>query len=371
MLSSPIASRMAGVSQYAREHGWHLMFQDRMGFAHPFDWTGDGVVATIRDEPRSLAFLRRLAGRHVPIVDLTFDVPAFPCARVSADHQAAGRLAAAHFADRGFRSRVFFSLDWGAVQERLWRGFTESAPAAKWCFASERPHVRWNDWDAVTRWLADKFAAAGKPLGALTYSQGEAARLLAAAQSVGISVPDEFGIVAGNDDPVLLENQPVPISAVDTDLERAAYEAAALLDRLMAGEPPPPVREMPPRGIVARRSTDATVASDPLVAAALRLLRENLSRPFGPAQLADALGVSRGTLDRRFTAELGRTASDEIRRQRLDVAKRLLRETNLPVAEIAAQSGFSSPSHLGAILRQEFGVTPNQWRKSDILNIKI
>ena len=47
LLSSPIASRTAGVSRYAREHGWHLMFQDRMGFAHPFDWMGDGVIATI------------------------------------------------------------------------------------------------------------------------------------------------------------------------------------------------------------------------------------------------------------------------------------------------------------------------------------
>ena len=82
MLSSPLASRMAGVSRFAREHGWHLMFQDRMGFAHPFDWMGDGVVATVRRERRSLTYLRHLARRGVPIVDLTCDVPRFPCARV-------------------------------------------------------------------------------------------------------------------------------------------------------------------------------------------------------------------------------------------------------------------------------------------------
>ena len=93
MISSPVASRIDGVSRFAREHGWHLMFQDRLGFAHPFDWEGDGVVATIRGDKREMAFLRHLAEQGIPIVDLTFDEPDFPCSRVSCDHVAAGRLA--------------------------------------------------------------------------------------------------------------------------------------------------------------------------------------------------------------------------------------------------------------------------------------
>ena len=371
MLSSPLASRMAGVSRFAREHGWHLMFQDRMGFAHPFDWMGDGVVATVRRERRSLTYLRHLARRGVPIVDLTCDVPRFPCARVSADHVAAGRVAAAHLAERHIRSRVFFSLDWGTVRQRLLRGFTESTPAATWCFARECPRTRWNDWDAVSRWLSAKFASVEKPFGVLAYAQVESVRLLDAAQRLGIAVPDELAIISGNDDPVLLESQPVPITAVDTDLERTAYEAASLLARLMDGEPAPPAREIPPRGIVARRSTDATMAADPLVREALRRIGEHLADAFGPAQLAATLGVSRGTLDRRFAADLGLSVSDEIRRQRLALAKRLLRETNQPIAEVAARAGFSSASHLGTILREETSLTPNQWRKSDILIDKI
>ena len=150
--------------------------------------------------------------------------------------------------------RAFFTLDWGNnVRRRIWNGFTESAPAERWVFAEERPHVRWDDWGAVGRWLAGKFEAADKPLGILAYSQGEAVRLLDAAQSLGIGVPDELGVVCGNDDPILLESQPVPVSAVDTDLERGAYEGAGLLDRLMAGEPPPAAPTvLPPRPRAAR-----------------------------------------------------------------------------------------------------------------------
>jgi LacI family transcriptional regulator len=256
MISSPVASRIDAVSRFAREHGWHLMFQDRMGLAHPFDWIGDGVIATIRGDKRELAFLHHLSSLEIPIVDLTFACPNFPCARVSCDHVADARLAAEHFLERNYRSLVFFSIDWGNVHERLWRGLSEKTAAERWVFSLDCPKVRWNDWGAVSRWLEGKFASAGKPLGALTYAQGEAVQLLTAAQRLGIRVPEDFGIVAGGEDRVLLENQPVPITAVDTDMERGAYEAAAQLQRLMDGEPASlEAIEVPPRRIIARRST--------------------------------------------------------------------------------------------------------------------
>ena len=363
MISSPVASRIDGVSRFAREHGWHLMFQDRLGFAHPFDWIGDGVVATIRGDRRELAFLRHLAGMGIPIVDLTFDRPEFPCARVSCDHVAAGRLASEHFLERNYRSLVFFSIDWGNVQERLWRGFSEKTTAGQWVFSRECPKARWNDWGAVSRWLEGKFASAAKPLGALTYSQGEAVQLLAAAQRLGIRVPEDFGIVSGGEDVALLENQPVPITAVDTDMGRGAYEASALLQRLMDGEPEPTCAvELPPKRIVARRSTDATVAADPLVRAAIELFVSGLPSGINVEKAARALGVSRNTLSRRISAELGRSASAELHRQRLMLAKRLLSDPRNKVDYVAHMAGFSSASHLGSALRADCGMSPAQWR---------
>ncbi|MBQ6246693.1 MAG: helix-turn-helix transcriptional regulator, partial [Kiritimatiellae bacterium] len=111
--------------------------------------------------------------------------------------------------------------------------------------------------------------------------------------------------------------------------------------------------------------------TDPLVREALRRIGEHLADAFGPAQLAESVGVSRGTLDRRFAAELGRSASVEIRRRRLSLARRLLRETGLSVVEIAARAGFSSASHLGTAIREATGLTPSGWRKSDISTVKI
>lgn len=364
MISSPIASRINGVSRFAHEHGWHLMFHDRLGFTHPFDWVGDGVVATVRGDKREMAFLRHLAGLGVPIVDLTFDEPDFPCARVSCDHVAAGRLAAEHFRERNYRSLVFFSIDWGNVRERLWRGFTEKTEAQQWVFSRECPKARWNDWGTVSRWLEGKFAAAAKPLGALAYSQGESVLLLAAAQRLGIRVPEDLGIVAGGEDLALLENQPVPITAVDTDTGRGAYEAAALLQRLMDGESVPSgAVELPPRRIIARRSTDATVATDPLVRAAIELFATGLEAGVNVESAAHSLGVSRNTLNRRISAELGHSASAELQHQRLMRAKRLLSDTKNKVEYVARMAGFSSASHLGIALRADCGLSPIAFRK--------
>ena len=364
MISSPVASRIDGVSRFAREHGWHLMFQDRLGFSHPFDWIGDGVVATIRGDKRELAFLHHLAKLGVPIVDLTFARPDFPCARVSCDHVADARLAAEHFLEHNYRSLVFFSIDWGNVQERLYRGFSEKTAVGRWVFSLDCPKVRWNDWGAVSRWLEGKFASAGKPLGALTYAQGEAVQLLTAAQRLGIRVPEDLGIIAGGEDKVLLENQPVPITAVDSDMGRGAYEAAALLQRLMDGEPmPSQVVEIPPKRIIERRSTDATVATDPLVCAAIEHFVAGLQSGVNVESAAQFLGVSRNTLNRRITAELGHSASAELQRQRLMLAKRLLADSNNKVGYVARMCGFSSASHLGSALRADCGLSPMAFRK--------
>ncbi|MBR3086340.1 MAG: substrate-binding domain-containing protein [Kiritimatiellae bacterium] len=363
MISSPVASRIDAVSRFAREHGWHLMFQDRLGFAHPFDWDGDGVVATIRNDKRVLAFLRHLSGRGIPIVDMTFDKPDFPCARVSCNHVEAGRLAAAHFLERNYRSLVFFSIDWGNVQERLWRGFSLKIAPRQWVFSRECPRVRWNDWGAVSNWLERKFSSASKPLGVLTYSQGEAVQLLAAALRLGIRVPEELGIVSGGEDSVLLESQPVTITAVDTDMGCGAYEAAALLQRLMDGETAPAQAvELPPRRIIARRSTDATVALDPLVRAAIELFVAGMKSGVNVESAARSLGVSRNTLNRRISAELGRTASAELLRQRLMLAKRLLADPENKVEYVARLAGFSSASHLGSALRADCGLSPMAFR---------
>ena len=94
-----------------------------------------------------------------------------------------------------------------------------------------------------------------------------------------------------------------PLTSVDVNAARIGYEAAALLDRMIAGEKRPrQVIELPPRGVVARPSTDLLAVDDLHVAAALRFIREHVCDPINVEQVLSQIPISRSTLERRFQA---------------------------------------------------------------------
>ena len=179
----------------------------------------------------------------------------------------------------------------------------------------------------------------------------------------GLRVPDEIAILGIGNDAFLCENQMVPLSSVEDDLERNGYEGAVLLEKLMDGAPPP--REpvvVPCRGVRARRSTDTLAVESPVLRRALEIFAERLPNPPGMVQIAEEVGISRATLDRLFLRELGRPAHAELLRRRLERAKELLRGGALSVAEISAACGFCNPGYFAAAFARAEGVTPRRWR---------
>ena len=363
MISPVSAARIAGIARYAREHGWHLMIQDRLGH-RPLAWNGDGIVAALRSDAASVAAVRTLMKRGIPVVDVTMSRPDIHVARVTSDHVGIGRLAAQHFAERNFRNIAWFSTGWGNVHSLRYRGLTEHSPAMKWVAEDSLPKTRRSDWGAFMRWMDKTLKESPKPTAALAYDEADGARLLDAAERLGVSVPEELAILTVGNDPIICENQSVPLSSIDQNLERGGYEAAAMLDRLMDGERPPrkPVL-VPPNGICLRRSTDIMASSDPLVKNALDYIAAHISTPFGAAQIANALKVSRNILDKRFRADLNRSVGEEVKRQRLAMAKLLLRNSGKSVSEIAKAAGFCTPSHLANTFRASTKMTPREYRR--------
>lgn len=365
IISPMSAQRMEGIAQYARGRGWHLMIQDRLGY-RPLAWKGDGIIATLRSDPSTFETVKSLVKRGVPAVDLTWSRPEFKIPRVTSDHFAIGRLAAEHFAERNFKHVAWFSTGWGHVHALRFAGLRSVFPAMRWVLTDELPKTRLHSYGAFSKWLARTLSKAPKPLAALAYDEADAARLLDAALRCGASVPEELAILSIGNNPFICESQAIPLSSIDQNLERGGYEAAALLDRLMDGGKPPsdPVM-VPPKGVAMRRSTDIVAAADPLVRSALDYISANISRPFGAAQIADALGCGRSALDKRFAAETGHSIGAEISRRRLALAKVLLSGTGKTIAEIAAETGFCTASYLSNIFRDATGKTPRQWRNGE------
>jgi len=64
----------------------------------------------------------------------------------------------------------------------------------------------------------------------------------------------------------------------------------------------------------------------------------------------------------RFDKVLGRGVSEEIRRLRLEAAKRMLAEPDRQISSIAQLTGFGSATVMGQVFRRELGVNPSTYR---------
>jgi LacI family transcriptional regulator len=74
------------------------------------------------------------------------------------------------------------------------------------------------------------------------------------------------------------------------------------------------------------------------------------------------VAVSRRSLEQRFLKALGRTPAAEIRRAQIELARRMLAETDEPMTRVAAAAGFASAKQFSATFHHETGLTPRDYR---------
>jgi len=99
-----------------------------------------------------------------------------------------------------------------------------------------------------------------------------------------------------------------------------------------------------------------------LVARAVRLIADGYADEHGISGLAQRLAVTERHLRRLLLAELGTTPIALARTTRLQTARRLLAETDMPVTEIAFASGFASVRQFNASFRDAYGRPPSALR---------
>ncbi|MBF9036185.1 helix-turn-helix domain-containing protein [Rhodobacterales bacterium HKCCE2091] len=140
--------------------------------------------------------------------------------------------------------------------------------------------------------------------------------------------------------------------------------------------------------IMRLRPADLDLRLNAKVATLLPLLAEQ--RATGPARMSPALGRLRAALaahpERRWTSEdmeavsrvsgsqlrrlfrqqLGTTPRAFLRRERLNMAQRMMLETTLPLGDIAQSCGFFDAYHLSRDFRAVTGRTPSAWRRAEL-----
>lgn len=114
-----IETLVRGIADYAREHRWHLVFQNGGDFERDLrNWRGDGLICALPEE-----ILSCRSWENTAIVSLiTLRNFPFPYRMIREDDYAVGRIAAEYFLKRGYRNFAAYSISGSLRPDRADRG---------------------------------------------------------------------------------------------------------------------------------------------------------------------------------------------------------------------------------------------------------
>lgn len=98
-------------------------------------------------------------------------------------------------------------------------------------------------------------------------------------------------------------------------------------------------------------------------ALAKRYIDANYAKNITLDVLAEITHINKFYLAHSFTECMGQSPINYLTEKRLDASKQLLANSNLSVAQVASNTGFSSQSYFSQIFKKKVGITPQQYRK--------
>lgn len=318
----------------------------------------DGLIGEFDDA----AAIDPVIKRRIAVVNLTAAADDDRLAVVSHDHQAIGRMGAAHLLERGFGNLAFFGQEDDLPSQRKLDAFRAAVEDV-----GQTCHVRQFKEGAKPQdprkllpgWLAEL----PKPIAVMAYQDYMARLTVNAAVESELRVPDDVAVLGVGDNPWTSILAARPVSSIQLDYRGMGYLAAETLDALMDGGTLPPPRWVPPIGVETRRSTDITLVDDPVVNAALSFIRERCIDTICVEDVLDHVDVSRRNLELRMKRAVGMTPQAAIYRARIDRVKQMLATSRTPIESIARACGFRQPARLNEVFKRLTGMTPGDYRR--------
>ena len=362
---------LQGIARYAHHHGPWSFYWEPGGF----DLTrqtlktldADGII--FRDVGRLKAQALRLG---IPAVVVGHDSKEVRgIINVVTDSSTIGRMAAEHLLERGFKRFAFCGLASTLLEQTPWskrrfesfsKRIVEAGFEPPSIYVLQQPG---SDSRTSRQGLADWLAKLPRPVGIMACNDDCGTQVAEACKVAGIVVPDAAGIISVDNDEVICGLSDPPLTSIAVNFERAGYESAQALEKLMQKSKSVPSKiNVLATHLITRRSTDVVAVDDDCVASALSFIRNHAGQPFFVNDVAKTAGISRRSLERRFRLKMSRSILQEIRRARTDEIARLLLETSRTVTQIARSLGFEDAQHFARYFRSGKKMSPLVFRKT-------
>jgi len=330
------------------------------------DWGSDGIIMGDTFYPTKVQKGREIIKMGLPIIAIANEPEIPGVVNVIANNDKIGQMAAEHLLERGFRHLAYCGFDdifWSVERSESFASRIAKT-GFKTHFYKQAKFRGKHLWKNEQLLMADWLKALPKPVGLMACNDDRGQQVIDACKLAGLKIPDEVAIIAVDNDELVCGLTDPPLSSINLNFERAGYESAELLDKLMAGE------KMENQSIivqathiVTRQSTDILAIEDRDVAEAVRFIRKHAKEPVQVGDVLNVVMVSRRSLERRFRRVLGRSVHDEIRRVRIEQVARMLMETNLSISQIALDLGYPGVDHIARNFRREKAMSPLTYRK--------
>lgn len=290
---------------------------------------------------------------------------------VRADADSCARAAAEHLTACGYRRLAYLDCTDGtaAVSKAISLAFNRTVVSLG-CPAPMHAVFNSNDFDdpdrsmvarqVLSQWIQKQ----DKPIGLYIQDMSTARYLTQICAQMNLRIPEDVGMVVHGADKLTATSITPTLSEIMVDYWEQGYQAAAVLDKLMRGKRVDPrCRYIKNPRIITRESSDQFISEDELVSRAMRMIAEKCRQPISAENIADAMEVSRRTLDRRFDDVVGKTVNQEIVCKRLEQIQVMLIESDLSMTGLTELFGFSSASQFTQYFKKHAGVTPSAFRQ--------
>lgn len=360
-----------GVAAYAREvRRWSLYVEYEMLDKLPDlrAWRGHGIITAFGE--RRIA--EAVRGLKIPVVGVEGGYAWYePESRIpyfATNDEAVARMAAEHLLGQGFRRLAYCGMPrsrYNVWSQRRARAFRQAArEAAVPCSLYVGRTLSTRKWIELQQGLTTWLRSLPKPVGIMAANDARARHILEACHTLGVRVPDEVAVIGVDNDELMCELTEPPLSSIEQGARQVGYFAARLLDQMISGRKPKQITNfVAPERVVCRQSTDALAIADQDVATAVRFIRAHACEHIRVADVLDAVGVSRSTLDAHFRQVMGRTMHDEIQRTLMSRAQELIATGEWTLKQVAAKAGFAHIQHMTNMFRQRLGQTPSEFQR--------
>jgi LacI family transcriptional regulator len=349
-----------GAAEYAAEqpgwtfNPWPIGFGQNAATAKGL-CVATGILANERSLARAAAPLRR---SRVPIVYYLANATHAREDSVAVDEPAIGQLAAEHLWNRGYRHFAFVGSSAFGWSKARAQGFSQwlsdaGKSSVNCLFDAKKLPVFWS-WNLTQRnqHIQELLARLPRPCGIMAANDVVACFVLQAARHHGMRVPDDFGVVGVDNDPLPNAAAGLAISSIDLPFREVGRQAARLLHERWHGRQAGSTVKLPPIRVVVRSSTNIFMSPASLVRKAQAFIESHRHQRVTVAQLAAEVGSNRVTLGKYFHREFDTTLLEYICRRRLAYATELLRLGEDTVDEVAWKCGFSSTSYFSKIFKR-------------------